>query len=309
MDIQRPDPLRIRRITESIIGLPTLPTVVSKMIELVDNPKTSAGSLARLISADQSLTAKMLKMANSAYYGFPREISTVNMAIVVMGFNAVRDMGLSLSVFDVFKEAQGSRNFDVTRFWEHSIACGVAAKVLGRRYHHRFSGEAFVAGLLHDIGKVVLNQYMHKEFLDIMNRVQRGQPLDEAEVEVAGVGHGEIGGWLADKWRLPFVISESIRFHHAPWGAVRNPALVAIVSIANYLCHRSALGNSGRQTPLVPSEQTWKIFSDNNIGIEESDLDNIQTEFLLELDRNDTFMAFMRADEQQMMDDELMNKR
>ena len=94
MQTARPDPQRIRRITESIIGLPTLPTVVSKMIELVDNPRTSAGSLARLISTDQSLTAKILKLANSAYYGFPREISTVNKAIVVMGFNAVRDMGL-----------------------------------------------------------------------------------------------------------------------------------------------------------------------------------------------------------------------
>ena len=95
-------PLQIKKITEKIIGLPTLPTVVSKMIELVDNPRTSASSLANLISADQVLTARILKIANSAYYGFPRQISTVNTAIIVMGFNAVKEMGLSLTVFDIF---------------------------------------------------------------------------------------------------------------------------------------------------------------------------------------------------------------
>ena len=120
------DPNRIKRITESIIGLPTLPTVVAKMIELVDNPRTSASSLARLIATDQALTARILKLANSAYYGFSREISTVNMAIVVLGFNTVKDMGLSLSVFDVFKTGKPNASFDLTRFWEHSIACGIA---------------------------------------------------------------------------------------------------------------------------------------------------------------------------------------
>ena len=159
------DPNRIKRITESIIGLPTLPTVVAKMIELVDNPRTSASSLARLIATDQALTARILKLANSAYYGFSREISTVNMAIVVLGFNTVKDMGLSLSVFDVFKTGKPNASFDLTRFWEHSIACGIAARMLARSYRSRYAGEAFVAGLLHDIGKVILNQYFQSEFL------------------------------------------------------------------------------------------------------------------------------------------------
>jgi HD-like signal output (HDOD) protein len=148
------DPKRIRKIAESVIGLPTLPTVVSRLIELVDSPRTSAALLARLISADQALTAKVLKLANSAYYGFPREISTVNMAIVVLGFNAVKEMGLSISVFDVFKKTASSPLFDVAQFWEHSVGCGVAARMLARNYRPAIAGEAFVAGLLHDVGKV-----------------------------------------------------------------------------------------------------------------------------------------------------------
>jgi len=149
---------RVRSITEKIIGLPTLPTVVSKMIELVDNPKTSAQTLTSLISTDQALTAKILKLANSAYYGFPREIISVNLAVVVLGFNTVKDMGLSVSVLDAFKSNQDEGIFEMTKFWEHSICCAIGAKMLARTYGYRITSEAFVAGLLHDVGKVVLNQ-------------------------------------------------------------------------------------------------------------------------------------------------------
>jgi len=178
---------RIRRITESIITLPTLPTVVSKMIQLVDNPKTSAGSLARLISSDQAMTARMLKTANSAYYGFSREISTVDMAIVVMGFDAVKEIGLSLSVLEMFRNAGPDTPFDVTRFWEHSVGCAVASRMLARRYRRDVAGEAFVAGLLHDIGKLILSQYATRDFTNIMELVAHDEAtLDEAEQTVLG---------------------------------------------------------------------------------------------------------------------------
>ncbi len=292
-----PDPIRIKRITESVIGLPTLPTVISKMIELVDNPKTSAASLARLISTDQSLTARILKLANSAYYGFSREISTVNMAIVVMGFNAVKDMGLSLSVFDVFKESNSVRDFDISRFWEHSIGCGVASRLMAHRYQHRIAGEAFVAGLLHDIGKVILDQYAHRDFAEIMERVfERDESLDYAELAVVGAGHGEIGGWLAEKWRLPIVIAEALRLHHLPWEAVKDPVLVAIVNVADYLCHVTGVGASGRKKRLPVDARTWGVFESNGIPLDETDLEKLQTEFLLEFDKTETFMSLIHPD-------------
>ncbi len=208
------DTVRIKRITESIIGLPTLPTIISKMIELIDNPRTSAAALSKIISTDQALTARLLKLANSAYYGFPREISTVNMAIVVLGFNTVKDMGLSLSVFDAFKNLESNAIFDISRFWEHSIACGIASRMLARNYRSRFAGEAFVAGLLHDIGKVILNQYFHKEFKIIIEKISAGMTLEQAEATTIGTNHSQIGAWLAEKWNLPKIISETILYHH-----------------------------------------------------------------------------------------------
>jgi putative nucleotidyltransferase with HDIG domain len=285
---------KIKRITDRIISLPTLPTVVSKLIELVDNPKTSAASLAALIYKDQSLTARILKLANSAYYGFPREISTVNMAIVVLGFNTVKEMSLSLSVFDAFKSAKNDSAFDVSRFWQHSIACGAAARMLARRFAHQLTGEAFVAGLLHDIGKIILKQYMPKEFTEIMEKVTRdAMELESAEMEVVGATHSQIGSWLAEKWNLPRIIVNSIAHHHAPWEAEKDQIFVAMVSIANYLCHQSQIGNSGRLRPEKPGDATWQIFRSADLVFEESELDSLQMEFLLEFDKTDLAISYL----------------
>ena len=285
------DPKRIKRITESIIGLPTLPTVVAKMIELVDNPRTSASSLARLIASDQALTARILKLANSAYYGFSREISTVNMAIVILGFNTVKDMGLSLSVFEAFKAAKDDASFDLTRFWEHSIACGIASRMLARTYRTRYTAEAFVAGLLHDIGKVILNQYFKNEFTSIIAAQKEGATLEEAEETIIGTTHSQIGAWLADKWNLPRIISRTIKYHHAPWETKKESLFVAFIHLANYLCHTSGYGYSGRMEVTEPDERLWEILQNENVPIEQDDIASLQTEFLLEFDKSEAFVS------------------
>lgn len=297
MSQTNPNSLKIKKITEKIIGLPTLPTVISKLIKVVDNPKTSVSSLSNLISTDQALTARILKMANSAYYGFSREIYTVNMAIVVMGFNAVKEMGLSLSVFDAFKDLSNIKHFDAAQFWQHSIGSGVAAKMLANRYVKKLAGEAFVAGLLHDIGKVVVSQYMHKEFAEIMARVAENKiSLEDAELDVLGTNHSEIGGWLTDRWRLPVVISECIKHHHTPWKARKSPLLVAIVNVSDYLCHISEIGNSGRIIPLEIDDRTWDIFRNRDIHIDMDDIAYLLNEFLLEYDKADTLTSFLYSE-------------
>ena len=159
---------RLRQVTEKIIGLPTLPTVVAQLIALIDDPKSSARPVAQLISTDQALTAKILKVANSAFYGFPREIATVQLAIVVLGFEQVKNLSLSVAVLRRFSSGNEHRLFDRQRFWDHAIACGVAGRMLARKVHPRFEGEAFVAGVLHDIGKLILIEYFFDEFSEAL---------------------------------------------------------------------------------------------------------------------------------------------
>ncbi|MBN2036819.1 MAG: HDOD domain-containing protein [Chitinispirillaceae bacterium] len=290
----RADSKRIRKIAESVIGLPTLPTVVSKMIDLVDSPRTSAASLARLISSDQALTAKVLKLANSAYYGFPREISTVNMAIVVLGFNAVKEMGLSISVFDVFKKTASSELFDVARFWEHSVGCGVASRMITRSRRPAFTGEAFVAGLLHDVGKVILKQYFDAEFARIIQlQEERSLSLEQAEREVIETTHAEVGSWLAEKWNLPEFICETIRHHHDPWEAKIEREYIACVTLSDYLCHATKIGQSGRREPPQLDERMWNIFREAGIATDETFLPDLQNEFLLEFDKSETFLSLI----------------
>jgi len=286
---------RIKRVTESIINLPTLPTVISKLIDLVDNPKTSTTALASLISTDQVLTARILKLANSAYYGFSREIATVNMAIVVLGFNTVKETGLSLSVLEMFKDDNGSGGlFDITKFWEHSMGCGIAAKVVARKCAPAIAGEVFVGGLLHDIGKIILKNYFSEDFKKIMDLVKSDAcSLDQAEMRIVETDHGEIGSWLANRWKLPAFIVEGIANHHKPHEAKQKPVFSAIIGLGDYLCHQAGIGASGRKRILEPGPELWEILEQAPIPLSEDAVDNLLNDFFLEYDKSESFVSFI----------------
>ena len=253
---------RIKRIAQNVLSLPALPTIIAKMVELIDDPRTSASRLTKLISTDQVLTAKILKLANSAFYGFPRRIATVNLAIVVLGFDTIKDLGLSVSIIGRFKKRSSDSSFDMSRFWEHSIACGVTAKMLARRLNYRISGEAFVAGLLHDIGKLILNQYFPKEFSAIMERIRtKDESFRQAEIYVLGLDHPVIGKWLVERWNLPAQLVEVIEYHHSPEEAPVNPQLAAIIQFADFLCKYCRIGYSGDNILPELSEPTLPLLN------------------------------------------------
>ena len=137
---------KIKKVTQHIFDLPTLPTTVARIIEMVDHPSTSAHSLSRIISSDQVLTAQILKLANSAYYGFPRKINTVPLAIVVIGLETLKNMALSVSVIDRFSRFQHTMPFDIYLFWEHAIGTAIASRMLAKESNYQVTGEIFAAG-------------------------------------------------------------------------------------------------------------------------------------------------------------------
>ena len=250
---RRVDRESLKRITQSIINLPTLPTVVAKMLEIIDDPRSSARALGRLINNDQVLTARILRLANSAFYGFPNPISTINLAIVVLGFETIKNLGLSVTVIDRFaRSGKDDELLDYTRFWEHSVGVAVASRMIARMHGFRaIEGEAFVAGLLHDIGKVILSQYQTKAYSRCLTMVeQESISLIEAEERVFEVNHAEIGWWLAKRWNLPETLYEAIRLHHSPLVAKAHPQMTAIVHFANILTRAAKVGSGG--DPKIP---------------------------------------------------------
>ena len=290
---------RVKKIARNVIKLPTLPTIVAKIIELVEDPNTSASTLGKLISSDQVFTAKILKLANSAFYGFPRKISTVTLAIVVLGFETLKNLGLSVSVIERFSKISANGYFDMTLFWEHSIGCGVASKMLARDFSYRISGEVFVAGLLHDIGKLVINQYLKSEFEEVVGLVKEEDILFiEAEERVMkGITHADVGGWLADRWNLPPQLVDAITYHHHPERCVRHPKVASIVHFADALCRKAGIGSSGDKGIIKLNPAVPEI-----LELERDPLGEINYGFYLErlrqeLKKAETFINILKEEE------------
>ncbi len=291
---------RLRAITEKIIGLPTLPIVVTRLIDLVGNPKTSAGDLDHLISADQALSAKILKVANSAFYGFPRRIATVKLAIVVLGFEAVKNIGLSVALLDRFPEGEAHELFDRRQFWTHAIGCGAAARLLARRLRYRLEAEAFVAGILHDLGKLILIEYFQEKFLSAV-RLARSENLYIARAEemVLGVTHAEVGGWLAEKWNLPKQLVSVISRHHGPFpdpdgldAAERPLDLTCIVHAADALCRSRGIGNSGDNRGPALHPYVARLFRKDQEMSDEALLDLLGDRLEEEIGRAEIFRSW-----------------
>lgn len=231
-------PEAIKEKVYSIVQLPALPAVASKVIEMVDDPKTTMSALGKMIAVDQALTAKVLKIANSPFYGFPKKISTIDFAIIVLGYDALREIVISTSLVSSLDDSSDAY-FDSRAFRDHAIASGTLGRRFARDLGYRVNGEVFVAGLLHDMGISILNRHFRDEYLRIAGIVRETNlTFLEAEESVLGVTHAEIGAWLAERWNLPDHLVEAVLLHHTPAKAVLNPDLVSVVHCADVLACR-----------------------------------------------------------------------
>ncbi len=249
----------------SIRDLPTFPTTALEVMRLASDSESSAAELARIISKDPPLATKILRAANSPYYGFARKISTVEWAIVAMGFETLRETVLSLTLIDLFR-GSGVKNFDPRKFWKHAIDTASAGRSLARDVKYRIPGEAYAAGLLHDIGTLVFYKYFREDFEEIQRLVSEdGVQLSQAEVLVAGTTHSEVGAWLASKWSFPGYLVEAIRLHHTPAYAEINPELTAIVHVASRIA--SSTGYSCADQPIKFDVAAVQLIGIEKLGI------------------------------------------
>ena len=267
-----------QKLIEKIDDLPTLPRTVLKITELVNDPKSSAQDLARIITDDQVLTARLLKLVNSSFYGFPQRISTVTGAIVLLGFDAIRSLLLTTSVFDLFANRNRQKKQDQERFWDHSLGCAVGAKVIGNHLRHDKIEELFVSGLLHDIGKIVEMMFLPDEFANIVAAVNNENILmTTAENKVLGYNHAEVGKLLVEKWNLPVKLVQVIAHHHQPRNAGNFALEAASGHLADIFCRALNIGYGGDNKIPPLDKPAWE-----RLKIEPSAIDTIMATMLRE---------------------------
>ncbi len=229
----------LRHKVESINTLPTVPGVLKRLSAIIEKPRITIVEISAFISNDPALTTKVLKMVNSAIYGFPGRIASVSHATMLLGLNVIKGLLLGVSVFELMQKTMNG-------LYEHSLACAIASRVIAQKKNLKEPEEVSVAGLLHDIGKVILVLEFAQEYEAAMkDALERKIAIVEAEKTQFSATHADAGGWLAEKWRFPRNLIEVIEFHHRPALAKNAPLEAAIVHVADMLVRARGFGFAG----------------------------------------------------------------
>jgi putative nucleotidyltransferase with HDIG domain len=247
------DKNKIEKLIRNMGELPTIPSVFFAVSKMLSDPRTSATDVGLVVSSDQVITSKILKVANSAFYGFSSKVNTISHAIAVLGFSSTKNIVLTTSVLSTLNFKTPIKGFNLAEFWKHSVASGAIARLITMEIDPQKQEEAFVAGLLHDIGKLILAICSQEEFVACLNiAIEKKCLFLEAEKEVLGITHPEIAALVIDKWKLPAEISAVITNHHKDLRESGEHAnLVAVVKLADVLSRGLQLGHACDHTVPV----------------------------------------------------------
>ncbi len=223
----------------AVNGIPTLPIALQKTMALMDGPRTNLAKVGEVISQDQSLSARVLKMVNSPVYGFPSRIASIHNALVLLGVNTVHGLLISSVVFDIVSKHMAG-------LWQHSLSCSTACKVIAKALKVKDVEEYMLAGLLHDFGKVIITIQIPDATRDINLLVKSEDILSiEAEQLILGFSHSRVNKWVAANWNLPAGISAAMVFHHNPMVAENYKTISSVVHLADFFARLFEVGSSG----------------------------------------------------------------
>jgi HD-like signal output (HDOD) protein len=247
----------------NIYNLPPIPKVMSEVLKMLDNPGMSTTELTKVISKDQSLVTKILSIANSPLFGLQRKVTSIDFAILVLGFGELRNIVSVLSMVESFRN-KTDKYLDHSEFWYHSFLTGTATRRLAEEFKFPFSGEAFIAGFLHDMGVSIMHRYFHTNFITISELMDQGVSCSEAESTVIGMTHEQIGNFLIERWNFPLTLCDAILHHHTPGESKNNLILSSIVHIADYMTNKLMIGNFNWDRDMVVSAEAKDALRFNN---------------------------------------------
>ncbi len=271
---------KFKKKIKSVNDLPTLPTVAMEVMKLVNDKESSMMDIVDVIQQDPSLTTKILKIANSAFYGMRQRIDSVNRALVVLGMTEINNLVTSISIFNTFPIDPELVSFDREKFWLHCAVTGEIAKAISVKLGMKIYSEVFTAGLLHDIGKIIFDHLFHDEFAEVLEKSYFEKiPIYEAEKQIFETNHMQVGAFIGETWRLPRNLIDVMLYHHSPAKAQSNRIMVAIIDLANQLSKASDSSFSGEVLNVVITEtKAWKIISKEISNIGEIDMERFTFE-------------------------------
>ena len=248
--------MNIHELFQDDTQIPSLPEIFFQFKEAIDDPDSSFEEIGNIISHDPSLTARILRIVNSAFFGFPQQVETVSHAIGIIGREQLTDLVLSTVVMKQFNGIPQSA-MNMKTFWEHSIACGLAARIIASQKEEPNPESFFVAGLLHDIGHIVFCNKLPYKFLEIdFHSKETEEIFHNIETEIMGFNHADVGGFLLKKWKLPKVLEEAVEFHHNPMEATQYSLEASVVHLADIIADTSKslkLGSGAEESNTKPT--------------------------------------------------------
>ncbi len=291
MDNQEP---QFKRIQDYIDRMPSLSTTVTKVMEVCNTPNTAANDLNKVIMLDPVLTGQVLKLINSAYYSLPNQITSLARAIIMLGLNTVKNLALSTAVIGTLGKKDSFKSLSMDAYWAHSICVGVTAKALAAKLGVPVAAreEYFVAGMLHDLGKIPMNNCFPEQYTQALQLADLEQgSLINTEGLFLGFDHGVAGQMIAKKWQLNSTLVEALYHHHAPeMASEENRKLVTVIALANVFANVFEIGSAGDLFP----DNSFILNNLEAVGMTWSDLVSLYDTVNIEIEKAQVFLQVAR---------------
>lgn len=243
----------VERLFVRIGEVSSLPAVALQIVSVANDQASGADDLHDAVRYDAALATRIMRTVNSSYYSLQNKVADLKLAITLLGFKEIRNLALTAYVAQLFKKGEGHGPYSREGLWNHLIGAGIVAKLIAEKCGRAPPREAYLAGLLHDLGLILIDQYLNRPFAQVIDRLSEETPLVTVEREVLGFDHAALGEYVARRWNLPEHLTTAIRHHHDP-EAYEGPhrEMVCVVTLANLLCHASGLSSTGVRDSQVP---------------------------------------------------------